>query len=253
VLTPEERRRLLDDYFALLPLVEKVNSGEEGDFDSSDVVDRQMDLILDYQTGFDQLAISRCPITLEPALVAIDTVDIDGMWWNWSAPLRGMNDLPLTTFAMSGAMELRSPIAPAPFVCRPGPAVPFVIPRILRQAGMKAVISSVEVGPHCGFPIFYFADPLPLDHPRVNDWAASSYFARTSDGFDQYERPDDPIDWDFGLERWIDQGKLLWIAPGDDALELHATTADCPYVDLPGSRAPSLIIDGKLTRLEAGD
>lgn len=40
-------------------------------------------------------------------------------------------------------------------------------------------------------------------------------------------------------------GQLLWIAPGDEAMELKTGVAGCPYVDLEGSRLPQLVQDGE--------
>ena len=232
-LSRDDRRELLDEYFKL----------------PEDDLDRRMDLALDYQTGFEQKALSRCPITGEPALFAIDDVDLDGMWWDWGRPLRGMNDLPLSEFAWTGSMQIGSPVAPAPFVCRPGPAAPFVIPRLLGVDGMQAVVSAVPVGPHTGYLVVYYADPLPEDLPRVNDWGASSYFARIDDELVEVEATELADDYDFALRPWVEQRKLSWIAPGDESLTVQRSVDDCPFLDLPGERDRAMVLEGKVTRL----
>lgn len=38
------------------------------------------------------------------------------------------------------------------------------------------------------------------------------------------------------MRPWLDSGKLLWIAPGDDHLELRSGSAGCPYLNLTGER-----------------
>jgi len=42
------------------------------------------------------------------------------------------------------------------------------------------------------------------------------------------------MDADFGLAKWIKAGKLLWIAPGDEAMVLQSLVQGCPYVGLKG-------------------
>lgn len=244
-LTVERRRALLDEYFSLLPKLERAG---DDDPNLAELVGRQADLIFEYQDGFAPVPVSRCPFTDAVAGLAIDAVDLDGLWWNWGAPLRGDDDLPLTHFATSGSLAVGERVMWAPFVARPGPELPYVVPRLLEHESMRAVVSSLRVGSHTGYPVMYFADPVPIDLPRVNMWGASLYFARTSDGWGEFHDADDPSEWDFDLAPWIERGKLLWTAPGDADLELRATVADCAYLGLTGSRQPALISGGVVSR-----
>ncbi len=61
------------------------------------------------------------------------------------------------------------------------------------------------------------------------------------------ERNDHPYEpaWDFELAPWIQAGKLLWIAPGDDALALRSDVDACPYLALPGHRGITRLQDGE--------
>ena len=52
----------------------------------------------------------------------------------------------------------------------------------------------------------------------------------------RYESYETPECRDFDLARWIEAGKLSWIAPGDGTLALRMTTAACPYLGLTGCR-----------------
>lgn len=246
-LTAERRRALLEEYFGILAEIAEVERAEDLDVDRlTSLVDRQAALIFEYQDGFPPRPVARCPFTGEVASLAIDTYDIDGLWWNWGAPLRGDDELPPTTFAYSGALRLGTPVANAPFVARTGPEAPFVVPRVLEHPAMRAVISQLSVGPHTGYPIVYFADPLPIDLRRVNHWGASLYFARTSDGFAEHYAPEGVAEYDWDLEPWIDKGKVFWVAPGDEGLRLRSSMEDCPYVGLPGRRQIPVIVDGEV-------
>jgi hypothetical protein len=128
-----------------------------------------------------------------------------------------------------------------PFLCKPGPEVPFVIPRILEVEGMRAVISQVPIGPHRGYAIVYFAEDPPETLERFNTWGAGSY--ETFAGWDSVV--EDAESLDFELEPWVESGKLLWIAPGDKRLELRGEAEACPYFGLEGRRS--------FIRIQAGE
>ena len=253
-LTAERRRALLDEHAAVLAAIAEVERAPEVDADRlTSLVNRQVDLIYEYQDGFQPRPVARCPFTGAVAGLAIDTFDLDGFWWDWGAPLRGEDDLPDTTFAYNGALRLGVPVAWAPFVARPGPEVPFVVPRVLDHPAMHAVISTLPVGPHLGYPIVYFAQPVPADLRRVNDWGASRYFAQTSAGFGEVYVPEGVAEYDWDLAPWIERGKLSWIAPGDDSLTLRTSVDDCPYLNLEGHRQIPVILEGQVHWRGDGD
>ena len=116
----------------------------------------------------------------------------------------------------------------------------------MAHPGMVAVISSIRVGRHVGLPVCYYADPQPMDLERVDDWGIRSF---------TFQRPDGSMasghavqadeDKDFDLRPWLESGRLRWIAPGDEALELRTGADGCPYVDLPGERRRRYLQEGK--------
>jgi hypothetical protein len=244
-LSASRRRALLDEYIVTVADIAEAERADDVDR-LTELVDRQASLIFEYQDGFPLRPVARCPFTGALARLAIDAFDLDGLWWNWGAPLRGDNDLPPTTFAYNGAMRIGTPVARASFVARPGPEVPFVVPRVLDHPDMRAVVSTLPVGPHTGYPVVYFADPVPADLRRVNHWGASLYFARTSEGFGEHYAPEGVAEYDWDLAPWIESGKLSWIAGGDEALKLRSSIDGCPYVGLDGHREISLVVDGEV-------
>ena len=188
------------------------------------------------------VALSRSPVTGQVFAPRIDVVDLDGPWWDAREPARPDELAPGDVVSFAGAMQLAEDrIGVAPFLAVPGPEVPFVHPGLLASDGVRAVISQVDVGPHTGYPIVYFADTqdLPI---RLNEWGANRYRYTGAEGEDfPYEG-----DWDFDLGPWLDNGKLLWISPGDAALELHRGRDGCPFVDLPGRRGIARVQDGEV-------
>ncbi len=210
------------------------------------------DLLQCYLEGLPVLALSRCPFTGEALSLAIDNLGLDGLWWNNDAPKRPENKLPATYFALDGALKLGGEPEKASFLCSPGPDMPFVLPRLLEFVQVKAVISSIKIGPHTAYPIVYYADPMLSGEKRVNDWGTERYWETGSIIPELYtpgqyiSLTPDTSEYDFDLVPWIRRGKLLWIMPGDESLTLHGHVSRCPYLDLPGSRRLKYIRDGKV-------
>ena len=209
-------------------------------------------LAQDYLTLVPTKQLSRCPFTGEILEFPIDDQGLDGLWWNNERPMRPSAALLNTYFALDGALRLEGVAENFPFLCAPGPDVPYVLPRLLEYVQVKAVVSSFKVGPHTAYAVTYFSDP-PLDSVmRVNDWGAD-YYWESGTPFPEMLSPGQPIqltpnpeEWDFDLAAWIKAGKLLWIAPLDEALVLRSTVYNCPYLNLPGSRNAKYIQKGKL-------
>lgn len=198
----------------------------------------------EYEAGVPVVALSRCPITGQVAYHSIDYFDLDGLWWNYEGPIRPREQLLPTYFAVTGAVRLLGLPARAPFLSKPGPEVPYVIPRLLQHGSVVAVLSSLGIGPHQGFAILYFAHPVP-DVTRVNTWGTNEYQVVDAEGDIGWdEAPLVESDMDFELAPWISAGRLWWIAPGDPSLTLRGEVAGCPYLGLSGRRA--------VTRIQAG-
>lgn len=257
-LSAAERRDLLAEYFAgreklyalWYPGGEMVSAGgeaaeepaggmPESPSELAALQQRLSELWDRCETGVPVLPLSRCPYTGAEVRHSIDTYGLDGLWWDYHAPVRPPESLPSTYFALAGAVKLGSTLEEFPFLCRPGPEVPYVVPRLLGQPEIRAVISTVEVGNHRAFPTFYFADPFPGYISRVNTWGTAQFWFNDEEGnwvWDAVE--DEAADFDFDLEPWIRSGKLLWIAPGDEHLRLRAHARACPYLGLEGRRFP---------------
>jgi hypothetical protein len=206
----------------------------------------------DYMADLPNLPLSRCPFTGDVFSMAIDTQGLDGLWWNSDRPMRPSAESLSTFFALDGALKLEGSPERFPFICAPGPDVPYVLPRLLAYVQVKAVVSCIKVGQHTAYPVIYFSDP-PLDGvKRVNDWGTERYW-ETGTPIPELLTPGqwvqltpDPGEWAFDLAPWIKAGKVLWIAPEDDHFVLRSTVSDCPYLQLSGSHQAKYIQDAKV-------
>ena len=270
--TESERRAFLDKYF------DDLSRSEELDrilINSPD--DKKVEVELDalrsslsdardeYRRDVPVVPLSRCPYTMEVVYQSIDTYGLDGLWWDNEVPIRPVDVLPSTFFTLNGALKFNGPIENAPFPVRPGPEVPYIVPEVLSALGIKAVVSATTVGAHTAYPIFYFIEDWESEMEPPNLWGANywSYLDREGtlrhneyggipveddsyladvEGDDESEEKEYTVDFD--LKKWLDQGKLLWVEPGDGSFALKSGAAGCPYLNLDGSKAFSVVRGG---------
>lgn len=192
-----------------------------------------------------RLALARCPFTGEVLHHPIDAAGLDGMWWEYHAMSRKLEkQAPRTFFSLQGAMRLESPVEDTPFLVKPGPGAPFVLPRLLADPGVRAVVSSLSVGRHEAYPIVYFKQgDAPLDRP--NEWGRNRFEVVEDGSYGWGEHFEDPDGYDYALAPWIEQGRVSWVARGDATLTLRSTVDDCPYLQLGGPRQPQHVEDGR--------
>jgi hypothetical protein len=278
--TAEERRKFLQEYSKLheksLELEYQVVTSE---VEVSDDLVKETDTLRvklgemrdQYRLNVPVLPLSRCPYTNQVVYHSIDHYGLDGLWWNSEAPIRPVEVLPSSFFMLNGALDLGK-IEKTTFVVKPGPEVPYVIPEILSLPQFKAVISKVKIGDHTGYPIFYFIEDWEEAVEPMNNWGTNYWSFLDADmqlGYHEYgvyaeeQEPDysdeEIIDdedeeieytYDFDLAKWVDDGKLLWVAPDDPAFMLRKGTSGCPYLNLSGSRQFSVLFDGEYVEPE---
>lgn len=201
----------------------------------------------DYEAATPIVSLSRSPVDGEVFETSLDTFGLDGMWWAYDYDYRPYVEPITSMFAWTGSMQLDGPVDAVQVKAMVGPEVPFVLERILDHPAITAVVSSVLVGEHVGYPVVYYVDgPPPLDIERVNDWGHTTYSIVRADGSPSSGQA---TEYDFGkdfeLGQWLDRGKLQWIAPGDIDLTLRSGRAGCPFVDLPGERRRQYIEGGE--------
>lgn len=254
--TDKTRRAMLDRYAEIRQNIRAIQfsmAEEEGARDPAYVFnemkclsDTLSEIMDQYLRGVPKVPLSRCPLTGAMVIHSLDLFGIDGPWWDSKYPARPVEDLPQTFIDVKGAMHLNEPIEETPFVVRPGPDVPFVIPSVLQQVGVIAVLSSVKVGNHDGYVTCYFSEEKGSVSLVGNPWGMAVH-SRTDEGDNQFGwvEVDIPSNlMDFDLEKWIVTGKLQWISPLDPMLLLHTGVEDCPYICLEGVRKNQVIYNG---------
>ena len=273
--TADERRVFLDKYYVDIAREEELDNQLINTPRASKKVEAELDALHvslsdareEYRRSVTILPLSRCPYTMEVVYHSIDIYGLDGLWWDNEVPIRPVDVLPSTFFTLNGALKFGYAIEKTPFPVRPGPEVPYVVPEVLSVPGIKAVISATTVGAHTAYPIFYFIEDWGSAVEPMNLWGANywqyldregtlkyneyggvpieddSYLEEEDGTTDDGEDADYTVDFD--LRKWIEQGKLLWIEPGDGSFTLKSGAAGCPYINLEGSRAFSVVRDGE--------
>jgi len=260
----EERQRLLDEAFQLMEDLEDLELDYEAAGDEGETIGERIDQLSDrldvireeYLKGLPRVRLSRCPFCRKELVYPIDTLGIDGLWWNRDEPVRPEpENWDPHFFGLTGAVKLQGELPDVPFLAMPGPEVPYVIPRLMRLESIRAVISSLPIGQYTGYPIAYYANPIAEDVLRPDTWGLEKSEYLGPEGNVQWCEADDlEEDNDYDLRRWIATGRLLWIAPNDAAWALQQAPSRCPYVDLKGRREVQRVQNGEAWALsEAAD
>jgi hypothetical protein len=212
------------------------------------LLDRVTEIDHLYRDLLPEVTVARCPDSGTPVRWPIDTAGLDGRFWDYETPVRRLpRDLPVRWLTMTGAVRLSTPVEFTPYLAVPGPGAPFVVPRILRSPGVRAVIAQVPVGTHTGWAISYFG-PRPKGIRLVNLWGTNTYPVYDENGkWLGWGRDFNVVsEYDFALADWLRSGQLLWIAPGDESGTLREGVDGCPYLDLPGNRRIAIVEEGEI-------
>ena len=203
-----------------------------------------------YFRDLPRIPVSCCPLCDKPLFRAFDPFGLDGLWWRSDA----QPDEPQACAhfcALLGAVDLRTSRPRPDFDLHPGPDAPFVIPRLLRQEGMVAVVSQIQLSDGAiAYPIAYFAPRRPPVQSLAAPWARTNFVYSTQLGVHSWRQASEPAPgeqapdtWDFELQPWVASGKLRWCPPAsNNAVLSPVSTAPCPFADLPGSRQRQVIL-----------
>jgi hypothetical protein len=188
----------------------------------------------EYFRRLPRIAMAPCPFCSQPLHRSFDPFGLDGFWWRSDA--QPEEPTPCLHFCvLLGAVSLTGAVPPRDFEVRPGPGVPFVVPRLLQHPEMTAVISQLPIEGGLAYPIAYFAPKRPPVQSLTAGWARANHVYTTQLGVHGWRGEGEQTDFDLG--RWIAKGRVRWCAPGTGAL---SGAGDCPYLELAGTRLPQL-------------
>lgn len=205
-------------------------------------------LLAEYVENVPFVPVARCPLCQHELELVIDTVGLDSPWWWDQCPLEFPRPRACEHFQVFlGALELhgREPTEVDVWSVLPGPAVPFVIDRMLSMEGMCAVISTLRIGlGDTAYVIPYFSSMSVSRNDLHQEWRRQTWVVYDKDGNAvARDLVNDP--WDFDLGPWLDEGKLQWIEPDDESFTLRLGRP-CPYENLRGTRRRQIIESGQL-------
>ena len=220
------------------------------------LMDAYYQVLHEYGDRLPRVPFSRCPHTQQVVKRALDPFGLDGPYWHKTRIVKIEEPAAPPTFrVLLGALALhgREP-SEAKAEVIPGPEAPFVVPRLMKLPGMKAVISRLALATgDVAHVIGYFTgDKIPTQFLH-QDWLRQDLWYPSESGGTSWLTKNDPHDFD--LAPWIASGQLLWITPGDAEMKLCDRTSGvaCPYVNLPGDPHPQMLSGGKRLLLEIPD
>ncbi len=222
--------------------------------DSRELPERERDLLKDrfyqvlgeYSDRLPRVTLSKCPHCGAPLKRAFDPYGLDGPWWHASGICKIEEPAHCGHFqVLLGAVALhgREPVEVKEEV-RPGPDVPFVVPKLLELPNMVVVVSWISLATgDTALPIAYFSTeeipPLMLHQP----WCRKDYWFQTEEGGSSWSVANDLFDFD--LKPYLGKGQLKWVDLEEKDLPLHPVGDEkCPFLDLPGDRENQIIEEG---------
>jgi len=251
--TRDERDRLLREYRAAeRRFAEDFDQWSREDVRREDKA-RQV-LLQSYSRCLPEVSVSRCPFTGRALAFPFDIFGLDGMWWASDGVVPARRVSASHFRLVLGAIDFhgREPHeAASNGRVLPGPGAPFVVPRLLEDPAITCVSSSLAL-PHgdTAYVMAYFSSQVGRPGLAHQSWARETFSGVDEDGNEWWSMATDP--WDFDLERWIRAGRLQWIEPDDPTLTLKQA-GRCPYLALPGVRAPQCIESGRVVLLPPPD
>lgn len=201
----------------------------------------------EYFERLPRVAMSVCPYCGEVLKRSIDPFGLDGHWWAEDRLVKVREPEACRHFkVLLGAMKVRpeDPVE-ATHSVRPGPDVPFVVPRLLELPGMIAVVGRVELETgDVAYPIAYFSDQKTRAIDLHATWLRVEYWFKDESGNSCWNISND--EWSFELEPFLRDKRLRWT---DMNAVMTVEDEEWPY-DLDGVRRPQLIYDGEVDYAE---
>lgn len=221
-----ERSDLIE---AIAQLRVAIDAGDE----VGPLVELLSELALDYADITPNVMVSRCPFTAVPVHYPMDVTGLDGPYWDADAPIRHLPERAATLLAVTGAVATSGEIEPGAFERELGPPHHVLHPSILELPGVKAVLSSVAVGPHSALVTAYFQNPVLVALRDVPELGTHRLLSWGTDRLAPRAVGSERVVLDDAPAGWFDDERICWIAPADDEWVLRTGRDGCPYTEGP--------------------
>lgn len=212
--------------------------------------DAYLEALAEYADRLPRWPVSACPATGAVLKRTIDPWGLDGYFWH-AEPVVAFAEpkAPPGFQVIQGGLDLQGrPPKEAITLVQPGPAAPFVIPNLMRLPGMRAVLSRIRLATgDLAYLTTYWSDEALAPEQLHGPWLRTTYHL-PGGGWSICTDP-----WDFALRPWLDQGRLMWIAPEDPDWTVRSGTPGCPYLDLPGHQGQQFISQSALDQTDPPD
>ena len=196
--------------------------------------------------------LSKCPHCGKPFRHSFDPYGLDGPWW-WTdrfCTVKEPQDCGHFR-VLQGAYALRGrdPKEVKEGV-EPGPAVPFVVPRLLRLPKMVAVIGKLAMANgDVAYPMVYFSTAkIPADD-LYKEWGRNEYWFKDEKGHSCWTIPNSK--WDFELKPYLENGAVRFVdLKGGKSASFLSGKKCASFLGLEGERSPQVISWGELAHGE---
>jgi hypothetical protein len=203
----------------------------------------------EYFRRLPRLSLACCSLCEKPLYRSFDPFGLDGLWWRSDSEPEEPQPCPHFCLLL-GAVDLAGQLPQPDFDVQPGPGAPYVIPRLLEQPGMIAVISELALSDGTtAYPIAYFSPRRPPIKTLTASWARTNFVYTTQLGEHAWRRATEPAlgqprdAWDYQLAPWLAAGKVRWCDPQGDRTTLsNAAASACPFLNLPGAKFPRIVL-----------
>jgi hypothetical protein len=200
------------------------------------------DLRRRYYEDLPSVVMSVCPYDGILVERKFDPRGFEGLWWVSPEPA---SDKPSCShlIVVRGAVDLHGKKPPGRSTSQEasiGPGVPYVVPYLIRQRGVVAVIGELAMEPgYTAYPICYFGDPLPPPERRIASWCQDQFYyvKENGEGCWRFDHQ-----WGFNLRRWLRAGKLRWCVPGSgNRILSNDPPGSCPHLKLRGLKKNQVV------------
>lgn len=202
-------------------------------------------LLGEYSDRLPRVVMSVCPFTGAALKRSFDPFGFDGPWWQKDRTFTPEEPAAPPTFQLVlGAVDLRGrKPAEALETVLAGPDAPFVVPRLLGEPGMVAVIHRLEMATgDVAWPIAYFSGEEIPPWRLHQHWTRPELWFKTESGDSSWVIKNDT--WDFDLAPWVAKGQLRWVA-SEGAKLVAVGAGNCPYAGIGGDHLPQELSGGE--------